>query len=270
MKIKVYNTLIILSSILMLIGCSSDDDTSTIDPNGGNPVQPDAVQPNNTFSGTIGFWDFGGDGRNSVSMEVPGRSEDWFVNGVGFNYDEQGLVIDESAEASDAEKNRVNLINSNEGGLAQQRYFSGAIRFKVKKDPDDVFAFPLLSFGLNPRFLDLEIWNGNIRMTTNNSNIIKSTDIQVKEDVWNVLYFRYEGFNPATGDNTFYVQLNNGNEVALDLENFDINNSAGNKDNISLGFSSRGFIFQGNVDWVILGLGRMTPGNAQYLIDEMK
>lgn len=252
-------------STLILTGCDKDSDNLNQAISQPAPVAPDA-----TFSGTIGFWDFNQTGENGVSLTVPGRSGDWFINGVGFNYDADGLVVDNQATDPDADKNRVELINANQGGLAQQRYFSGAIRFKAKQDPNKAFAFPLLAFGQNPRFLDLMIWNGKIRMRANNGNVIKDTNIEVKPDVWNVLYYRYEGFLPSSSDNNFYVQLNDGAEVVLDLGTLDINNLAGADDNITLGFSNGVDIFEGNIDWVILGLGRMTPANAQYLVDDFK
>jgi len=265
--LKKYQVLSIFAIIIFGI-TSCNKDNIEPDSNSTEIKQPIPVAPDNTFSGTIGFWDFNGSGENGVSMSVPGRSGDWVIEGI--NYDGQGLVLDGNVSENDALSSRVKLANPNgnnpDQGLARQRYFSGAIRFKVEQDPDEAFSFPILSFGLNPRFLDLEIVNGKIQMATDNSNIVKPTDIEVVEDFWNVLYFRYEGFLPPN-DNKFYIQLNDGEEVVIDLEDFDIDEFANNDDDINLGFSSRGFIFKGNVDWVILGLGRMKPENAQYLVE---
>ncbi|MCT4603244.1 MAG: hypothetical protein N4A59_10140 [Marinifilum sp.] len=265
-KKKMLAVSLYLLTAIVFVGCSKDDDPT----NPTEILQPSPIAPDDTYGGTIGFWDFDQTGKNSVSMNVPGRSEDWVINGVGFTYDDQGLIIGENIDSQDAVKNRVQLINSNKGGLAHQYYFSGAIRFKVMEDPNKAFSYPLLSFGLEPRFLELWIWNGKITMRTDNSNIVKNTDVKVKADVWNVLYYRYEGFDPAIGNNNFYLQLNDGAEVVIDLESFDIDDYAGNDSNISLGFSSAGFTFNGNIDWIILGLGRMKPGNAQYLVEDFK
>jgi len=232
------------------------------------PMQPSPIEPSNSeFGGTIGFWDFSANGNNSIT----GESGDWVIDGI--SYDGQGLIFDGSVDNNKATKSRVQLFNpaasTSNTGLHQRRYFSGAIRFKVEKDSGTPLSFPILSFGLNPRFLDLEIINGKVQMTTNNSNTVKSTDIDVSEKVWNVLYFRYEGFS-TPNDNKFYIQLNDSKEIVINLVDFKISEFANDNDNINLGFSSRSFVFKGNVDWVILARGRMKPENAQYLVNDLQ
>lgn len=262
---------LVITTAVCFTACGNNDDNPSEPTEPTNIAQPDPVAPDDTFSGTIGFWDFVQNGTNAVGTDIPGRSGNWFINGVGFNYNQDGLVIDKTATPNDFEKNRVQLINAKQGGLAQQRYFSGAIKFKIIQDPNEALTYTLLSFGLNPRFLDLMVWNGKITMRTKNSNIVKDTNIEVKTNVWNVLYYRYEGFTPPIGDNNFYVQLNNGPETTINLETFSIDNYAGNNNNINIGFSSAGtYPFKGNIDWIILGLGRMTPANAQYLVQDFK
>ncbi len=265
-KVKKYEMISLsILAFISMVSCDKKDDDMVVDPDLTDPTQPVSVAPNNAeFGGTIGFWDFNANGDNSE----PNESGDWTIDGI--NYGESTLVFDENVSELQAINSRVLLFDpsgSSQEGLHQRRYFSGALKFKVEKDPNTFFSTQLLSFGTNPRFLDLEILNGKIQMATQNSNILKPTDIEVPEKVWNVLYFRHEGFLPQS--NTFYLQLNDGDEVAIDLDDFNMDEYA-NENDTNLGFSSRDSIFKGTVDWVIMARGRMTPGNAQHIVGDFK
>jgi hypothetical protein len=269
MKIYINKLFLITLIWLAAIGCDKKDKIEKHDSGKEQLLQFEVLQPlsevpDKTFAGTIGFWDFNMSGKNQVLNEA----RDWVIEGI--DYGNKGLVFNKNVTKKNVAKSRVQLYNSSNSsiGLFQQRYFSGAVKFIVEKDSNEAFSYPLLSFGYDFRFLDLEIFNGEIKMMTNNSNISYNTDMKVQEKVWNVLYFRYECFLPLK-NNKFYIQLNNSKEIELNLKDFKIDEFAKDSD-INLGFSSRGCIFKGGIDWVIIARGRMTPENVQYLINDFK
>lgn len=267
--------LIILSCFVFLtISCSKNDDdtTTTLNP---NPVQPTASDFEIDKGRVIGFWDFNQNGVN----EVKNQAKDWELENA--IYDDGNLVLsDNSINTSNFYSNTVEIANSNwpsNQGLNKKNFFSGAVKFKIEKSDAN---FPILTFGTSVRFLRLRITNGKIDVRAAEEfpqdAINTLTDFNVEVNKWNVLYFRYEDFtannsSPQNG-NKFYVQLNNEDEFEIDFGSTLLNNIQTTTVDNRLCFKDIGKaeIFNGKIDWVLLSNGRMTPGNAQHRLVELK
>ncbi|MCT4600620.1 MAG: hypothetical protein N4A32_06965 [Marinifilaceae bacterium] len=238
-------------------------------------VQPIPSDKNIKMGKVIGFWDFEKDGKNSVDNE----SGDWDIENAQISNGFLDLSVYKYYRGvGKLQELSVSLYDhrlSKYIGLHQRRYFSGAVKFKILKDSPKVMSF--ITFGLVNRFLSFRI-NGNIlQICTTSSKLIKKIDIGSSfiKGKWNVMYFRYEDFSangkvPSEG-NKLYVQINKNKEFIIDFETIHLDLVAQSSD-ISLGFvnQSRGECFKGLVDWVIMSVGRMTPENAQYRIQELK
>jgi len=236
-------------------------------------VQPLPSNKNLDYGALIGFWDFEKNGKNIIKEQ----SGDWKLDRPVFK---DGYLDLKSYVRSEDDKDlydlTVSLYDTNVGkyiGLHQRKYFSGAIKFKLSSEYPN--RQPLLTFGIINRFLKFYISHESVSVCANGNDLKLSEDLKPILDAWNILYFRYEdftgnGITPSDG-NHFYLQMNNQKECVVDFKDLHLDLVAPRHD-IVLSFvnQSVGRMFRGKVDWVIMSVGRMTPGNTQYRIQELK
>ncbi|MCH4895439.1 hypothetical protein E0494_01810 [Marinilabiliaceae bacterium JC040] len=236
-------------------------------------VQPLPSDKNIDYGALIGFWDFDKNGNNAIKRHSGNWNLDKSVYKDGY-LDLKSYV--RSHDDKDLYDLSVRLYDMAVGkyiGLHQRKYFSGAIKFKISRDKLNVQ--PLLTFGIINRFLEFYISSEGVSVCANGTNLKLSGNLKPVLDSWNILYFRYEdftgnGITPSDG-NHFYLQMNNRKECIVDFKDLHLDLVAPKHD-IVLSFinQSVGEMFRGQVDWVIMSVGRMTPGNTQYKIQELK
>lgn len=109
----------------------------------------------------------------------------------------------------------------------------------------------------------------------NNDKKVANTNITISKNIWHVLYFRYEDFDlsstPENDENRFHIQLDNQKEVKLNLGDVHLDKLV-RKDDVNIGLndlSSYKAFLVGQVDWIIMASGRMTPSTVQYRVQQL-
>lgn len=237
--------------------------------------QPDPVKPNENLDRVVGFWDFNGSGANSVKNQ----SNDMYFHNTSMISDGKVTITkdydkDDNMPHWDMTAKLWDYGFGDSQGLHQRRYFSGAIRFKIKEEKQH---YTILTFGNLSRWLKLSVVSKNrLRIEYgNNDKKVANTNITISKNIWHVLYFRYEDFDlsstPENDENRFHIQLDNQKEVKLNLGDVHLDKLV-RKDDVNIGLndlSSYKAFLVGQVDWIIMASGRMTPSTVQYRVQQL-